>query len=68
MAEKRFKVLLAGIGRGPFEALAPVLDRENLDVIRVATPEEAIEDGSKQPVDLVGVDGEPKETVRVRPP
>ena len=61
MADKRFKVLLAGIGRGPFEALAPVLDRQNLDVVRVATPEDAIEFASKQPVDLVVFDGEPSE-------
>jgi len=62
VADKQFKVLLAGIGRGPFEALAPVLDRQNLDVVRVATPEDAIEFASKQPVDLVVFDGEPSET------
>jgi len=61
VADRQFKVLLAGIGRGPFEALAPVLDRRNLDVVRVATPEEAIEFASKQPVDLVVFDGEPNE-------
>jgi hypothetical protein len=61
VADKQFKVLLAGIGRGPFEALAPVLDRQNLDVVRVATPEEAIEYASNQPVDLVVFDGEPNE-------
>jgi hypothetical protein len=27
VVEKRSLVLVAGIGRGPFEALAPVLDR-----------------------------------------
>ena len=34
MTEKRSKVLLAGIGRGPFEAIAPVLDKmgENVDL------------------------------------
>jgi hypothetical protein len=61
VADKQFKVLLAGIGRGPFEALAPVLDRQNLDVVRVATPEDAIKYASKQPVDLVVFDGEPSE-------
>ena len=61
MTEKSFKVLLAGIGRGPFEALAPVLDRQNLDVVRVATPEEAIEFATSQPVDLVVFDAEPND-------
>jgi len=53
VTEKPFKVLLAGLGRGPFAALAPVLDRQNLDVVRVATPEAAIEYASVQRVDLV---------------
>ncbi len=61
MTERQFKVLLAGIGRGPFEALAPVLDRQKLDVERVATPEAAIEFASLQPVDLVVFDAEPNE-------
>jgi CheY-like chemotaxis protein len=61
VADKQFKVLLAGIGRGPFEALAPVLDRQDLDVVRVATPEDAIEFARKQPVDLVVFDGEPNQ-------
>jgi len=61
VTEKQFKVLLAGIGRGPFEALAPVLDRQKLDVERVATPEAAIEFASLQPVDLVVFDAEPNE-------
>ena len=42
MTDKRSKVLVAGIGRGPFEGLAPVLDRQELDVVRVATPENSI--------------------------
>jgi hypothetical protein len=61
VTDKPFKVLLAGIGRGPFAALAPVLDRQNLDVVRVATPEAAIEYASVQPVDLVVFDAEPSE-------
>ena len=61
MADKPFKVLLAGLGRGPFAALAPVLDRQNLDVVQVATPEAAIDYASVQPVDLVVFDGEPRE-------
>jgi hypothetical protein len=54
-------VLLAGIGRGPFAALAPVLDRQNLNVLRVATPEAAIEYASTQPVDLFIFDAHPEE-------
>jgi len=61
VTEKPFKVLLAGLGRGPFAALAPVLDRQNLDVVRVATPEAAIEYASVQRVDLVVFDAEPSE-------
>ena len=37
--EKRSLVLVAGIGRGPFEALAPVLDRHKLEVVKIAAPE-----------------------------
>ena len=41
--EKRALVLVAGIGRGPFEALAPVLDRQKLEVVKVAAPEMSVE-------------------------
>jgi CheY-like chemotaxis protein len=61
VTDKPFKVLLAGIGRGPFEALAPVLDRQKLDVKRVATPEAAIDFASSEPVDLIVFDAEPNE-------
>jgi len=53
MTEKRFKVLVAGIGRGPFEGLAPVLDRQELDVVRVATPESSIELARTENFDLI---------------
>jgi len=59
--EKRALVLVAGIGRGPFEALAPVLDRQKLEVIKVAAPENSIELARSEPFDLVIFDAEVKE-------
>ncbi|MDH3813219.1 MAG: PilZ domain-containing protein [Acidobacteriota bacterium] len=56
MTDKRSKVLLAGLGRGPFEALAPVLDRQKLEVIRVAAPKNSIELAHSEPFDLVILD------------
>ena len=61
MAEKRSKVLLAGIGRGPFEAIAPVLERQKLDIERVDSPEEAIEMAFLETVALIIFDAEPNE-------
>ena len=60
MTEKRSKVLLAGLGRGPFEAIAPVLDRQKLEVIRVAAPETSVELAYSEPFDLVIFDTEVK--------
>lgn len=59
MFEKRSLVLVAGIGRGPFDELAPVLDRQKLEVVRVATPENSIELARSEKVDLVILDAEP---------
>lgn len=61
MTEKRSKVLLAGIGRGPFEAIAPVLERQRLEIERVESPEVAVEKACAEPVDLVIFDAEPNE-------
>ena len=61
MAEKPSTVLLAGIGRGPFEALAPVLERQKLDILRVDSPEAAVEMACSEQVDLVIFDAEPNE-------
>jgi len=55
------KVLLAGIGRGPFEAIAPVLDRQKLQIERVETPEEAVELANAATYALVIFDAEPSE-------
>jgi hypothetical protein len=59
--EESYNVLLAGVGRGPFAALAPVLDRKNLNVLRVDSPEAAIEYASTQPIDLFIFDADPNE-------
>jgi len=61
VTEKPSKVLLAGIGRGPFEAIAPVLERKKLDILRVDSPEVAVEMACLEPVDLVILDAEPNE-------
>ena len=41
--ENKALVLVAGLGRGPFEALAPVLDRQKLEVVKLSTPENSVE-------------------------
>jgi DNA-binding NarL/FixJ family response regulator len=51
--EKRTLVLVAGIGEGPFEALVPILDRQKLDVVRVASPENSVELALSEPFDLM---------------
>jgi len=56
--EKRALVLVAGIGRGPFEALAPVLDRQKLEVVKVAAPENSVELAHSEPFDLLIFDSE----------
>jgi Tfp pilus assembly protein PilZ len=53
VTDKRSKVLVAGIGRGSFERLAPVLDRQELDVVRVATPETSIGLACAETFDLI---------------
>jgi Tfp pilus assembly protein PilZ len=61
VTDKRSKVLVAGIGRGPFERLAPVLDRQELNVVRVATPETSIELASAETFDLIIFGADPEE-------
>lgn len=60
VTEKVSTVLLAGIGRGPFEAIAPVLDRRQLKIERVTIPEEAVALAAAKPFDLVVFDSEPE--------
>jgi DNA-binding NarL/FixJ family response regulator len=61
VTEQLPRVLLAGIGRGPFEAIAPVLDRQKLQVDRVDTPEEAVERAHMEGYALVIFDAEPSD-------
>lgn len=61
MIEKRSLVLVAGIGRGPFEALAPVLNRHKLEVVKVESPEKSVELARSEPFDLVIFDAEVRE-------
>jgi len=60
VTETRSTVLLAGIGRGPFEAIAPVLERRDLRIERVGVPEEAVALASAKRFDLVVFDAEPE--------
>lgn len=61
MTERLSTVLLAGIGRGPFEAIAPVLDRHHLKIEHVVVPEEAVALAAAKPFDLVVFDSEPEQ-------
>jgi len=61
MVERKSLVLVAGIGRRPFEALAPVLDRHKLEVVRVATPEKSIALARSERFDLVIYDAETRQ-------
>lgn len=51
-------VLLAGMTRGPFEAIAPVLDRRHLEIEHVIVPDEAVALAGARPFDLVIFDAE----------
>ncbi len=61
MIEKRSLVLVAGIGRGPFEAMAPVLDRHKLEVVKVESPERSVELARSETFDLLIFDAQVKE-------
>jgi len=61
MVRRKSLVLVAGIGRRPFEALAPVLDRHKLEVVRVAAPENSVELARSERFDLVVFNAEPKQ-------
>ena len=60
MTDKILTVLLAGIGRGPFEAIAPVLDRHHLKIEHMTVPEDAVALAFTKPFDLVIFDAEPE--------
>jgi len=58
MVRKKSLVLVAGIGRRPFEVLAPVLDRHKLEVVQVAAPVNSVELARSERFDLVIFDAE----------
>jgi hypothetical protein len=51
--DKRSSVLVAGIGKRSYEALAPVLDRQGLEIVQVAAPEMSVELAESEPFDLL---------------
>lgn len=59
MFEKKPLVLVAGIGRSTFDGLAPVLDRQRLEVVQVTSAENATKLAHSDRVDLVILDAEP---------
>jgi len=61
MVNRKSLVLVAGIGRRPFEVLAPVLDRHKLEVVQVAAPENSVELAHSERFDLVIFDAKPRE-------
>ncbi len=60
MVNRKSLVLVAGVGRLPFRALAPVLDRHKVEVVRVAAPEDSIELARSERFDLVIFDATPR--------
>jgi hypothetical protein len=61
MTENSASVLLAGIGRGPFNALAPVLNRRHVEIERTAALEDAVNLAFEKKFDLIIFDTEPDE-------
>jgi hypothetical protein len=53
VSEKNALVLVSGIGKIPFEDLAPVLDRQKLEVVKIAAPENTVELAQSEPFDLI---------------
>jgi len=60
MVKRKSLVLVAGVGRVPFEALAPVLERHKLEVVQVEAPENSVELARSERFDLVIFDAEPR--------
>ena len=59
MLKGRPLVLVAGIGRSRFDELAPVLDRQKLEIVQVTSAEDSAKLAHSDPVDLVILDAEP---------
>jgi len=60
VTDKVSTVLLAGIGRGPFKAIAPVLDRHHVKIEHITEPEDAVALAFTKSFDLVIFDAEPE--------
>jgi response regulator RpfG family c-di-GMP phosphodiesterase len=58
VTDRASPVLLAGVGSRSLEAIAPVLDQQNLEVTSADTPEDAVEMASEKKFDLVIFDAE----------
>lgn len=54
-------VLVAGIARSSFDELAPVLDRNKVDVVQVTSAEDSTKFAHSDRVDLIILDAEPTE-------
>jgi len=46
-------VLVSGVGKIPFGELAPVLERQKLEVVKIAAPENTVELAQSEPFDLI---------------
>jgi hypothetical protein len=61
VVDERSSVLVAGLGRGPAEALAPVLDRQGFEIVEVAALERSVELAEAEPFDLLILNSDAKE-------
>lgn len=53
MAEEKNSVLVAGFDKGAFQALGPVLDREDFEIVRMASPKPSIDLALAKPFDVM---------------
>ena len=53
MVEKKTMVLVAGFDKGAFEALGPVLAREEIEVVRMASIESSVDLALAKPFDVM---------------
>ena len=53
MVEKKILVLVAGFDKGAFEALGPVLDRQEFEVVRMASPKSSVDLALAKPFDVM---------------
>jgi hypothetical protein len=53
VVEKKTLVLVAGFDKGAFEALGPVLDRQEFEVVRMASPKSSVDLALAKPFDVM---------------